>query len=79
LHMRWQPRFVPVTDVAGAENLSKYSDEATGVVQRRLSNGICVNYKVIIDSCNPSTTTQEEERLAELLPIFAIPYLRILM
>ncbi|CAK9859830.1 unnamed protein product [Sphagnum jensenii] len=45
LHMRWQPRFVPVTDVAGAENLSKYSDEATGVVQQRLSNGICVNYK----------------------------------
>ncbi|CAK9871880.1 unnamed protein product [Sphagnum jensenii] len=46
LHMRWQPRFVPVTDVAGAENLSKYSDEATGVVQRRLSNGIRVNYKI---------------------------------
>jgi hypothetical protein len=57
LHMRWQPRFVPVTDVAGAKNISKYSDEATGVVQRRLSNGIRVNYKVIIDSCNPSTTT----------------------
>ncbi|CAM6021170.1 unnamed protein product [Sphagnum balticum] len=46
LHMRWQPRFVAVTDVADARNLSKYSDEATGVVQRRLSNGIRVNYKI---------------------------------
>ncbi|CAK9190868.1 unnamed protein product [Sphagnum troendelagicum] len=46
LHMQWQPRFVAVTDVADARNLSKYSDEATGVVQRRLSNGIRVNYKI---------------------------------
>ncbi len=47
LHMQWQPRFVAVTDVADARNLSKYSDEATGVVQRCLSNGIRVNYKVL--------------------------------
>ncbi len=47
LHMRWQPQFVAVTDVADARNLSKYSDEATGVVQRCLSNGIRVNYKVL--------------------------------
>jgi predicted Zn-dependent peptidase len=46
LHMQWQPRFVAVTDVADAHNWSKYSDEATGVVQRRLSNGIRVNYKI---------------------------------
>jgi hypothetical protein len=45
--MQWQPRFVAVTDVADGHNLSKYSDEATGVVQRRLSNGIHVNYKVL--------------------------------
>lgn len=46
LHMTKQPRFVPVSDDG---NLSKLMDDSTGVVQRRLSNGIRVNYKVLCD------------------------------
>lgn len=44
LHMNRQPRFVPVTDI---ESSIKLMDDSTGVIQRRLSNGIRVNYKVL--------------------------------
>ena len=44
LHMNRQPRFVQVTD---NDNLTKLMDDSTGVIQRRLSNGIRVNYKVL--------------------------------
>jgi hypothetical protein len=44
LHMNRQPRFVPVTDT---DSLIKLMDDSTGVIQRRLSNGIRVNYKVL--------------------------------
>lgn len=44
LHMNRQPRFVPVTN---SDSLTKLMDDSTGVIQRRLSNGIRVNYKVL--------------------------------
>ncbi|CAM6089817.1 unnamed protein product [Calypogeia fissa] len=43
LRLRRQPSFVTVS---GQGNLAKLVDGATGVVQRRLSNGIRVNYKI---------------------------------
>jgi len=43
LHMNRQPRFIPVTDT---ESSIKLMDDSTGVIQRRLSNGIRVNYKM---------------------------------
>lgn len=44
LHMNRQPRFVQVKD---GEDSMKLMDDSTGVIQRRLSNGIRVNYKVL--------------------------------
>ncbi|KAL3693392.1 hypothetical protein R1sor_007043 [Riccia sorocarpa] len=43
LRMMRQPSFVSVAEWG---NQAKYFDESTGVLQRRLSNGIRVNYKV---------------------------------
>ncbi|KAG0577820.1 hypothetical protein KC19_5G184500 [Ceratodon purpureus] len=43
LHMNRQPRFVSVTE---SDDLTKLMDDSTGVIQRRLSNGIRVNYKM---------------------------------
>ena len=44
LHTNRQPPFVQVTD---NDSLTKLMDDSTGVIQRRLSNGIRVNYKVL--------------------------------
>ncbi|XP_073296699.1 LOW QUALITY PROTEIN: stromal processing peptidase, chloroplastic-like [Primulina huaijiensis] len=43
-----QPSFIPVDQ----EKVSKIYDEETGIVQRRLSNGIPVNYKVSKNEAN---------------------------
>lgn len=39
-----QPHFVPV--VPGAESVLPPPDPTTGVLQRRLSNGVTINYKL---------------------------------
>jgi hypothetical protein len=39
-----KPSFVALN---GKENTTKFFDEETGIVQRRLANGISINYKVI--------------------------------
>jgi hypothetical protein len=39
-----KPSFVALN---GKENTTKLFDEETGIVQRRLANGISINYKVI--------------------------------
>lgn len=43
LRLKRCPSFVPVDTNS---NITKFSDNETGIVQRRLSNGIPVNYKV---------------------------------
>jgi hypothetical protein len=44
LKLQHNPSFVPLTK---EENAVKVFDSETGISQRRLSNGISINYKVI--------------------------------
>ena len=44
LKLQHKPSFVPLTE---DENAVKVFDSETGIAQRRLSNGISINYKVI--------------------------------
>jgi hypothetical protein len=44
LKSQCNPSFVPLTK---EENVVKVFDSETGIAQRRLSNGISINYKVI--------------------------------
>lgn len=46
LKLQYKPSFVPLTE----ENVVKVFDTETGIAQRRLSNGISINYKVICSS-----------------------------
>lgn len=45
LRLQWKPSFVPLNQET---NATKAFDNETGITQRRLSNGIPVNYKVIL-------------------------------
>lgn len=42
LRMQHRPSFIPIAP----ENSTKIYDTETGIIQRHLSNGIAVNYKV---------------------------------
>lgn len=45
LRMQWRPSFIPISPEI---NDTKVQDKDTGITQRRLSNGIPVNYKVYL-------------------------------
>lgn len=67
LKLQHRPSFVPLTE---EENVVKVFDTETGIAQRRLSNGISINYKVtsqLFASCYSSG----DRRIFTFLCLFA--------